>query len=96
MAPQCLTRAEIAELRRTLPAWQVTEGQLVREIQAPTFAIAIKWVVAIAQAAEEMDHHPDIDIRWRTLRIALITHSTGCLTALDVDLAHRIDAIMCS
>jgi 4a-hydroxytetrahydrobiopterin dehydratase len=42
-----------------------------------------------------MDHHPDIDIRWRTLRIALITHSTGCLTALDVDLAHRIDAIMC-
>ena len=84
------------DLPSSLPTWQVTEGQLVREIQAPTFAIAIKWVVAIAQAAEEMDHHPDIDIRWRTLRIALITHSTGCLTALDVDLAHRTDAIMCS
>ena len=83
------------DLPSSLPTWQVTEGQLVREIQAPTFAIAIKWVVAIAQAAEEMDHHPDIDIRWRTLRIALITHSTGCLTTLDVDLAHRIDAIMC-
>ena len=84
------------DLPSSLPTWQVTEGQLVREIQAPTFAIAIKWVVAIAQAAEEMDHHPDIDIRWRTLRISLITHSTGCLTALDVDLAHRIDAIICS
>ncbi|MSY40982.1 MAG: 4a-hydroxytetrahydrobiopterin dehydratase, partial [Actinobacteria bacterium] len=67
---------------------------LTREIKAPTYAIAIDWVVAIAGAAESLDHHPDIDIRWRTLRIALITHSTGCLTELDLDLATLIDTVL--
>ena len=94
MAPHPLTPAEIAELGRTLPTWQVAQGQLIREIQAPTFAIAINWVVAIAEVAEKLDHHPDIDIRWRTLRLALSTHSTGCLTTLDVELAHLIDTIL--
>ena len=93
---QILARDQIAKLPALFPNWRLVNGQLTREIQAPTYAIAIDWVVAIAGAAESLDHHPDIDIRWRTLRIALITHSTGCLTALDVDLAHRIDAIMCS
>ncbi|GDX32789.1 putative pterin-4-alpha-carbinolamine dehydratase [Actinomycetes bacterium] len=94
MSPRPLTDHEIDQLAEVLPTWQVAGGQLTREIQAPTFLIAINWVVEIARAAEEIDHHPDIDIRWRTLRLALSTHSTGCLTELDLELAHRIDAIM--
>lgn len=94
MSPRPLTDHEIDQLAEALPTWQVSGGQLTREIQAPTFLIAINWVVEIARAAEEIDHHPDIDIRWRTLRLALSTHSTGCLTELDLELAHRIDAIM--
>lgn len=54
---------------------------------------AIAWVVAIADAAESMNHHPDIDIRWRTLHLSLSTHSAGCLTELDVELASAIDGI---
>lgn len=96
MNPRHLTAKEIGDLAESLPTWQVDSGQLTREIQAPTFLIAINWVVEIAQAAEKMDHHPDIDIRWRTLRLALSTHSAGCLTELDIELAQRIDAIMCS
>ena len=42
--------------------------------------------------AEELDHHPDIDIRWRTLLFGLSTHSAGGVTQLDIELAHRIDA----
>ena len=94
MNPRRLTTTEVSDLAQTLPTWQVVDGQLLREIQAPTFAIAITWVVAIAGAAESLDHHPDIDIRWRTLRIALITHSTGCLTELDLDLARLIDTVL--
>ena len=41
-----------------------------------------------------MDHHPDIDIRWRTLTFSLSTHSAGGLTQLDLELAHRIDALV--
>ena len=44
----------------------------------------------VAAAAETMDHHPDIDIRWRTVAFALSTHSEGGLTQLDVELAHQI------
>ncbi len=94
MNPRRLTATEVSDLAQTLPMWQVVDEQLLREIQAPTYAIAINWVVAIAGAAESLDHHPDIDIRWRTLRIALITHSTGCLTELDLDLARLIDTVL--
>ena len=94
MNPRRLTATEVSDLAQTLPMWQVVDGRLLREIQAPTYAIAINWVVAIAGAAESIDHHPDIDIRWRTLRIALITHSTGCLTELDLDLARLIDTVL--
>ena len=91
---QILARDQIAKLPALFPNWRLVNGQLTREIQAPTYMIAINWVVAIAGAAESLDHHPDIDIRWRTLRIALITHSTGCLTELDLDLARLIDTVL--
>ena len=44
----------------------------------------------VAVAAEDMGHHPDIDIRWRTVKFVLSTHSEGGLTQLDVELAHRV------
>jgi 4a-hydroxytetrahydrobiopterin dehydratase len=52
----------------------------------------IELVGEVARAAEDADHHPDIDIRWRTLVFALSTHSAGGLTSKDFDLAARIDA----
>lgn len=90
-----LTDQDLANLATRLPAWQVGDGRLVRDIEAPTFPAAIEWVVMIAQAAEAMDHHPDIDIRWRRLHLELSTHSAGGrITDLDVALAERIDAIV--
>ena len=61
MTPRRLTATEVSDLAQTLPMWQVVDEQLLREIQAPTYMIAINWVVAIAGAAESLDHHPDID-----------------------------------
>ncbi|MBM3689131.1 MAG: 4a-hydroxytetrahydrobiopterin dehydratase [Actinobacteria bacterium] len=90
-----LTGEQIAALHADLPVWRIEEGMLVRDVQAPSFPIAIDYVVAISAAAEEMDHHPDIDIRWRHLRLALVTHSAGGrITDLDVALARRIDDIV--
>ncbi len=90
-----LTDQDLANLATRVPAWQVGDGRLVRDIEAPTFPAAIEWVVMIAQAAEAMDHHPDIDIRWRRLHLELSTHSAGGrITDLDVALAERIDSIV--
>ena len=86
---------QLRSLGERLPTWQVGEGRLVRDVEAPTFPAAIEWVVLIAEAAESMDHHPDIDIRWRRLHLELSTHSAGGrITDLDVALAERIDAIV--
>ena len=86
---------QLRELGERLPSWQFGDGRLVRDVEAPTFPAAIEWVVLIAEAAESMDHHPDIDIRWRRLHLELSTHSAGGrITDLDVALAERIDAIV--
>ena len=53
----------------------------------------MQWVDAIAEVAESMDHHPDIDVRWVKLRVSVMTHDKGGLTALDFELADRVDAI---
>ena len=50
----------------------------------------------VAEIAEEMNHHPDMDIRWRTVTFSLATHSVGGVTQLDVELAHRIDGVTAS
>ncbi len=65
--------------------------QIRKEYVSVGFADAIVFVVRVGFLAEAVDHHPDIDIRWRTVRLALSTHDAGGLTTLDFDLAARID-----
>ena len=48
----------------------------------------------IGFAAEQLDHHPDVDLRWRTLHLTLVSHSAGGVSELDLDLARRIDALL--
>ncbi|HVE98023.1 MAG TPA: 4a-hydroxytetrahydrobiopterin dehydratase [Mycobacteriales bacterium] len=61
--------------------------------QLPTFRDAIRLVDAVAEVAEEMDHHPDIDIRYNTVTFTLRTHSVNAVTELDVELARRIEQL---
>ncbi|MET8865063.1 4a-hydroxytetrahydrobiopterin dehydratase [Nonomuraea sp. NPDC004580] len=77
-----------------VPAWQRVGEEIRRTVTAPDFPTAIRIVDEIAVRAEELDHHPDIDIRWRTLHLALTTHSAGRLTDKDVTLAAQIDEIV--
>ncbi|MFI6536764.1 4a-hydroxytetrahydrobiopterin dehydratase [Nonomuraea sp. NPDC050547] len=73
--------------------WTREGEELRRTITAPDFPTAIRIVDEIAVKAEEMNHHPDIDIRWRTLHLVLTTHDAGGLTDLDHRLAAVIDDI---
>ena len=83
---------EITRQLADLPAWN-REGEVIRAtFEAPEFLAGIRLVGEVAALAETMDHHPDIDIRWRRVTFALSTHSAGGLTQLDVELAHQIDA----
>ncbi|WP_159848289.1 4a-hydroxytetrahydrobiopterin dehydratase [Nocardia sp. CY41] len=94
MAQQTLlSDTEITEALTELPDWARSGNALVRTVEAPTFPAGIELVRRVAEVAEEADHHPDIDIRWRKVTFSLSTHSAGGLTALDVALAHQIDQL---
>lgn len=88
--PTALTPEQIDEFCRTHAAWHRAGEHLTAAFTAETFLAGIALVNAVAQAAEEMDHHPDIDIRWRTVTFRLSTHSASAITDLDLRLAQRI------
>ena len=73
--------------------WRRDGDSLRRQVDCASFPAAIELVRHIADAAEERDHHPDIDIRWRTLHLALSTHSEGGVTVKDTSLAEAIDGL---
>jgi len=74
-----------------LNGWTGDTNEIRRSYSAPDFPAAIRLVDAVAAVAEEMDHHPDMDIRWRTVHFVIATHSKGGVTDLDLTLAGRID-----
>ncbi|MGE3288016.1 MAG: 4a-hydroxytetrahydrobiopterin dehydratase [Pseudonocardia sp.] len=81
----------ITEALGRLPHWHRDGDAIVRTAKLPSFPAAIAVVDRVAVVAEERDHHPDIDIRWRTLHFRCSTHSAGGVTDLDVALAAAID-----
>ena len=92
--PRLLDDEEISRQLRDLTGWAGDRGSLRRTVERDSFPAAVRAVIAVAEVAEEMDHHPDIDIRWRTLTFTLSTHSAGGVTQYDVELAHRIDEVL--
>ncbi|WP_436787550.1 4a-hydroxytetrahydrobiopterin dehydratase [Yinghuangia sp. YIM S10712] len=92
--PEILDEAAVLAAIAALDGWSGDVEQIRRTVQAPDFPTAIRIVDVVAVAAENMNHHPDIDIRWRTLHFTLSTHDAGGVTALDIELAKNIDAIV--
>ena len=92
--PDLLTAEQLAERLRGAPEWSVDEGQIAREFTLATFMAAIEFVGGVAAIAEGLNHHPDIDIRYKRVRIAVSTHSAGGLTGLDFELAAQVDRLL--
>jgi 4a-hydroxytetrahydrobiopterin dehydratase len=88
-----LSDVEVQEALASLPGWSRTGDEIDKAFECASFADAIAFVVRIGFLAEAANHHPDIDIRWRTVRVALTSHDAGGLTAKDTDLARAIEQI---
>jgi 4a-hydroxytetrahydrobiopterin dehydratase len=80
-----------ASLLTTLPQWEIKAGELVRIYKFEDFVTALEFVNQIAVLAEKAGHHPDIDIRYNKVRLALVTHDAGGLTSKYFDLAAQAD-----
>ena len=86
-----LEEEEIEQRVDELGDWERDGKEIVKTFEFDDFAAAIKFVNDVANLAERYDHHPDIDIRYNRVKLALSTHSEGGLTGLDFDLAGEIE-----
>jgi 4a-hydroxytetrahydrobiopterin dehydratase len=83
----------VAAKMKSIPQWQLERGELVRHFAFANFIDAMQFVNSVAEMAEGAGHHPDIDIRYNKVRLALISHDAGGLTERDFDLAAGIDSL---
>ncbi len=89
-----LTAAEINEFLQLHQSWKLESGSFVLECAFPSFPLAIAFVDRIAALAEEADHHPDIDIRYKRVKLTLISHDARALTKRDKSMVEKIDRMM--
>ncbi|MFI5040310.1 MAG: 4a-hydroxytetrahydrobiopterin dehydratase [Acidimicrobiales bacterium] len=73
--------------------WRRDGDELVKVVKLGSFPLALSYVNAVGNLAEEANHHPDIDIRWDTVTLRLTSHDAGGLTQKDLDLATAVDGM---
>lgn len=88
-----LSPTEVSAALARLPDWRLEGKAIRRTFTFGNFVEAVDFVNQITEVAEEVDHHPDVDIRWNKVTLSLSTHSKGGLTAADFDLAARLNAV---
>ena len=88
-----LTPEMVQQGLRSLPLWKLEGKEIVRHYQFPDFVAAMLFVNQVAAKAENAGHHPDIDIRYDKVRLALISHDQGGLTQRDLKMAQALDSL---
>lgn len=91
---EILSASDVGHQLASRPAWKMERGSLIRLLEFPNFAKALEFVDKVGAEAEAMGHHPDIEIKYNKVRLALISHDAGCLTDLDFQLAAAIDSLL--
>ena len=91
--PTRLSDLEIQRALGALPGWSRRRNVLTKTFSWPSFAQGIDFVSRVAKAADAMNHHPDIDIRYTKITCALSTHDAGGITELDLKLAGEIEKL---
>lgn len=92
--PEVLNAIEIKEHLKKVPEWDYDNKSIERVFEFDGFSDALDFVNAVAEIAEEEEHHPDIDIRYNRVRLRLFTHSEGGLTESDFGVAEKIDNLI--
>ena len=88
-----LSPAQIKAALPSVPQWRRKASVISRTFEFADFVVAMKFVNAVARTAEKAWHHPDIDIRWNKVTLALTTHDAGGLTEKDFALAVKFDQL---
>jgi 4a-hydroxytetrahydrobiopterin dehydratase len=90
---QTLTHDEIAKRLADLPGWHHRGNAIEKHFDCTNFAGSMRFVNAVADAANAQDHHPDIAISWNDVGITLSSHDAGGLTDRDFTLAATVESL---
>jgi len=88
-----LSDAEIDEHLSSLEGWERSGEAIVKKFENEDFKGSVDFVNRLTPEAEDMNHHPDLEISWSTVTVSITTHSQGGLTDNDFELARRINAL---
>lgn len=89
-----LSEAEIDEKLAGLNGWERSGDAIVKQFDNGDFKGSVEFVNRLTPEAEEMNHHPDVEISWKTVTVTITTHSEGGLTDNDFELARRIESLV--
>lgn len=88
-----LSESEIEARLARLAGWERRGDEIVKRFERGDFVGSVRFVDSLVGPAEEMGHHPDLEISWDKVTVRVSTHSEGGLTAADFELAARVDAL---
>jgi 4a-hydroxytetrahydrobiopterin dehydratase len=88
-----LSDTEIDDRLSGLDDWKRSGDSIVKQFEHGDFKGSVDFVNRLTPEAEDMNHHPDLEISWSTVTVSISTHSEGGLTENDFELARRIDAL---
>lgn len=76
-----------------IAGWRASDAGATARFRTRTFSAGARFIAAIAEQADAIDHHPDVDLRFRHVTVTTVSHDVGALTGRDVKLARRISEI---
>lgn len=88
-----LSDAEIEAGLSDLPGWERKGEAISKSFGCGDFVGSVRFVQSLVEPAEAMGHHPDLELSWDTVTVTISTHSEGGITAADLELAGKIDAL---
>jgi 4a-hydroxytetrahydrobiopterin dehydratase len=97
MTARKLSETELTLALKSLPGWQIKDGNLYKEYKFNSFATALGWMVSVGIYAEKMGHHPEWFNVYNTVLVDLTTHDIGnAISNLDVELAEKMEELASS
>jgi 4a-hydroxytetrahydrobiopterin dehydratase len=89
-----LSDEEIKAALADLPGWQLKAGEIFKQFKFSTFMDAIAFIDRVADRADELDHHPDLENHYNRVRVGLHTWTEDAVTEKDLALAHQIEQVV--
>jgi 4a-hydroxytetrahydrobiopterin dehydratase len=88
-----LSDKQVVRALADLPGWSLEDGMVTKEFAFESYAAGVVFAVACAQVAEKLNHHPDLLVGYRKVRVSFVSHDAGGLTAYDIEAARRVQAL---